>query len=197
MPSVSLLSCLHGAEIRGVQEPLASIVLRCGATRPHSHDQHFPTRHRATFHGPSHHLPLTRPTTCTPIPCPPHFAVSCVRHASQPLVICGTEVSGRSQRGPGAASETTGLPRVSDGAHRHACDGDLYDGPADYQCGLHPLAGLRPGPPPCSQALSGELAAAGVPSLSLNPITAANCLKVLRHVLQRQMIALADDQVWG
>ncbi|KAL6766823.1 hypothetical protein ACKKBG_A37505 [Auxenochlorella protothecoides x Auxenochlorella symbiontica] len=81
--------------------------------------------------------------------------VSCARHASQPLVICGTEVSGRSQKGPGAASETTGLPR----------------------------------------ALSVELATAGVPSLSLNPITAANCLKVLRQVLQRQGSSLAEEQL--
>ncbi|KFM25429.1 Cell cycle checkpoint protein RAD17 [Auxenochlorella protothecoides] len=80
--------------------------------------------------------------------------VSCARHASQPLVICGTEVSGRSQKGPGAASEKTGLPR----------------------------------------ALSVELATAGVPSLSLNPITAANCLKVLRQVLQRQGSSLAEEQ---
>ncbi|RMZ53882.1 hypothetical protein APUTEX25_005628, partial [Auxenochlorella protothecoides] len=83
--------------------------------------------------------------------------VSCARHASQPLVICGTEVSGRSQKGPGAASEKTGLPR----------------------------------------ALSVELATAGVPSLSLNPITAANCLKVLRQVLQRQGSSLAEERGGG
>lgn len=52
-------------------------------------------------------------------------------------------------------------------------------------------------PPTPLQALSVELATAGVPSLSLNPITAANCLKVLRQVLQRQGSSLAEEQVGG